>query len=134
MNTETCVACHKCLKLPEIIKILKSKNIKGIAHLNKPELLEKLKELSLYNNTEELSVVKEPNVKFERLKYIRNQPKGVEILDRETGILNKYSSMYKAAQSLGQNAGIIFQYDGKVWRDRYEIKIDHNKFPTSDSA
>ena len=34
-----------------------------------------------------------------------------------------YSSMYKAAKTFNQQARLISTYDGKVWRNRYAIKV-----------
>ena len=60
---------------------------------------------------------------YDRTRYIRNQPRPVEILDLETGDVVAYPSIYKAAKAHGQNAPIIQAYNGKVWRTRYEIKV-----------
>ena len=47
----------------------------------------------------------------------------VEIHDMETDKVVLYPSIYKAALALNQNTGVISMYNGKVWRNRYEIKI-----------
>ena len=31
--------------------------------------------------------------------------------------------MYKAAKTFNQKSRLIFAYDGKVWRNRYAIKV-----------
>ena len=41
----------------------------------------------------------------------------------ETDKVVFYSSLYKAALALDQNPGVIGMYDGKVWRNRYAIKV-----------
>ena len=41
----------------------------------------------------------------------------------ETGEIIIYSSMYKAAQRFNQQSRLIYAYDGKVWRNRYAIKV-----------
>ena len=41
----------------------------------------------------------------------------------ETDKIIVYSSMYKAAKTFNQQSRIIFAYDGKVWRNRYAIKV-----------
>ena len=66
---------------------------------------------------------KERNPKYNFLKKIRNSPKKVEIQDMETGEIIIYSSMYKAAKRFNQQSRLIYAYDGKVWRNRYAIKV-----------
>ena len=41
----------------------------------------------------------------------------------ETGEITIYSSMYKAAKTYNQQSRLISAYDGKVWRNRYAIKV-----------
>ena len=41
----------------------------------------------------------------------------------ETGEIIIYSSMYKAAKRFNQQSRLISTYDGKVWRNRYAIKV-----------
>ena len=67
--------------------------------------------------------MKEINPKYNFLKYIRNSPKKVEIRDMETGEIIVYSCMYKAAKRFNQQSRLIYTYDGKVWRNRYAIKL-----------
>ena len=64
----------------------------------------------------------EINPKYNFLKHIRNSPKKVEIQDMETGE-NIIYSMYKAAKTVNQQSRLISVYDGKVWRNRYAIKV-----------
>ena len=66
---------------------------------------------------------KEINPTYNFLKHIRNSPKKIEIRDMETGEIIVYSSMYKAAKTLNQQSRLISAPDGKVWRNRYAIKV-----------
>ena len=66
---------------------------------------------------------KEINPKYIFLKYICNSPKKVKIRYMETGEIIVYSSMYKAAKKFIQQSRLISTYDGKVWRNRYAIKV-----------
>ena len=43
--------------------------------------------------------------------------------DIETDEIIAYSSMYKAAKTFNQQSILISAYDGKVWRNRYAIKV-----------
>ena len=47
----------------------------------------------------------------------------VEIHDLEADKVVLYPSAYKAALALDQNTGVISMYGGKVWRNRYAIKV-----------
>ena len=66
---------------------------------------------------------KEINPKYNFLKHIRNSSKKVEIRDMETGEIIVYSSMNQAAKRFYQQSRLISAYDGKVWRNRYAIKV-----------
>ena len=41
----------------------------------------------------------------------------------ETGEIIVYSSTYKAAKRFNQQSRLIYAYDGKIWRNRYAIKV-----------
>ena len=41
----------------------------------------------------------------------------------EIGEIIVYSSMYKAVKTYNQQSRLISAYDGKVWRNRYVIKV-----------
>ena len=41
----------------------------------------------------------------------------------KAGEINIYSSMYKDAKTFSQQPRLIAAYDGKVWRNRYAIKV-----------
>ena len=66
---------------------------------------------------------KEINPKYNILKHIHNSPKKVKIRDIETGEIIVYSYMYKAGKRFNQQSRLIYAFDGKVWRNRYAIKV-----------
>ena len=41
----------------------------------------------------------------------------------ETGEIIVYSCMYKAAKRFNQQSRLIYANDGKVWRNRFAIKV-----------
>ena len=86
-------------------------------------LPESMKITSITLLSERENTVKERNPKYKFLKHIRNSPKKVEIQDMETCEIIIYSSMYKAAKRFNQQSRLISTYDGKVWRNRYAIKV-----------
>ena len=121
------------ISLRELRAMLKEKNIRGCLHYNKPELVDVLFKRGLLPEIikittssslpERKDTKKEINPKYNFLKHIRNSPKKVEIQDMETGEIIMYSSMYKAAKRFNQQSRLIYAYDGKVWRNRYAIKV-----------
>ena len=66
---------------------------------------------------------KEINPKYNFLKHIHNSPKKVEFRDMETGEMIVYFSMYKVAKRFNQQSGLISAFDGKVYSNRYDIKV-----------
>ena len=96
----------KRVLLPETI------NITSITSLPDPK----------YNITipERKITEKEIDPKYNILKPIRNSTKKVEVRDLK---FNVYSYMYKAAKTFNRQSRLISAYDGKVWRNRYAIKV-----------
>ena len=121
------------ISLTELRAMLKEKKIGGYLHYNKSELVDVLVKRGLLPAIIKITTItslheredtkKEINPKYNFLKQIRNSPKKVEIRDIETGEIIVYSSMYNAATTFKQQSGIISAYDGKVWRNRYAIKV-----------
>ena len=121
------------ISLRELRAMLKENNIRGCLHYNKPELVAVLVKRGLISEIikittstslpERKDTKKGRNPKYNFLKHIRNSPKKVEIQDMETGEIIVYSSMYKAAKRFNQQSRLIYAYDGKVWKNRYAIKV-----------
>src|SRR5688572_30148958 len=116
------------MKLPELKELMKQHNIRGHSYLNKPGMISRLVEkgvltLEVVENWKQPPKVTSKDEKYDRLKRIRTHPRRVEILDRETGLIELYPSMYKAAKALNQNAGVITMFNEKVYKKRYEIKV-----------
>src|SRR6218665_3220268 len=127
------------MKLPELQSLAKEHNIKGCLYRNKSELIALLGEKGLLSSefVEKENLYREEreekkkrkakgsnlvDEKYERLKTIITNPRRVEILDRETGEVVVYPSMYKAGKAFGQCARVISKQNGKVWKNRNEIK------------
>src|SRR6188768_1474080 len=96
--------------------------------MNKPEIISRLVEkgvltLEVVENWKRPPKVTSKDVKYNRLKGIRTNPKRVEILDLETGEIASYSSMYKAGKAINRDARAITMFNGKVYKKRYEIKV-----------
>ena len=54
---------------------------------------------------------------------IHSNQKKVEIHDLKTDKVVLYPSIYKASLALDQNPGVTDMNNGKVWRNRYAIKV-----------
>ena len=121
------------ISLKELRAMLKEKNIRGCLHYNKPELVDVLVKRGLLPEIIKISTItssleqedakKERNPQYYFLKYIRNSPKKVEIHGMVTDEIIVYSSMYKADKRFNQQSRLIYAFDGKVWRNRYAIKV-----------
>ena len=116
------------ISLTELRAMVKENKIRGYLHYNKSELIDVLIKRVLLHDTitslpERENTRTEINSKYNFLKHIRNSPKKVEIRDMETGEIIVYSSMYKAARRFDQQSRLISTNDGKVWRNRYAIKV-----------
>ena len=121
------------ISLRALRAMLKEDIIRGCLHYNKPELVDVLVKRGLQPEIikittstslpERKDTKKEINHKYNFLKHIRNSPRKVEIQDMEEGEIIIYSSMCKAAKRFHQQSRLIYAYDGKIWRNRYAIKV-----------
>jgi hypothetical protein len=110
------------LKLPELKKIMRDNKIKGSSYMNKPEIIALLLENGIIFE-EKQDVEREIDPKYEFIRFIRNNPKSVEIRDLETDEITTYSSIYKASRALCCSTKVITSNNGKVWKNKYDIKI-----------
>src|SRR5688572_32874012 len=97
------------MKLPELKELMKQHNIRGHSYLNKPQMISRLVEKGVLTpdvvkNWKQPPKVTSKDEKYDRLKRIRTHPKRVEILDRETGLITVYRSIYSAAKAFNQRS------------------------------
>ena len=121
------------ISLTEQRAMLKKNEIRGYLDYNKPEFIdvlikrgllpETIKTTTIASLSERENTKKEINPKCNFLKHIRNSSKKVEIRDMKTDEIIVYSSMYNSAKKFNQQSRLISAYDGKVWRNRYAIKV-----------
>ena len=121
------------ISLTELGAMLKKNKIRGYLHYIKSELVDVLIKRALLPETNNITTItslperentkKEINPKYNFLKHIRNSPKKVETRDIETDDIILYSSMYQAAKTFNQQSRLISAYNGKVWRNRYAVKV-----------
>ena len=114
-------------ELIEIIEILKDNNIMGYSHYTKSKRIDILFKRGLipeqYGTNKQEKARKDIDPKYNFLRQIRSNPKKVGIYDCEADKVVLYPSIYKADLALDQNTGVFSMYDGKVWRNRYAIKV-----------
>jgi len=60
--------------------------------------------------------------RHKKLISTRDQPKSVEILDRETGEIATYPSVYKAGQAFGLRAIVMSRNNGKLWKTDTKLR------------
>ena len=121
------------ISLTELRAMLKENQIRRYLHYNQSELVDVLVKRGLLPDNMNITTItslperentkKEINSKYNFPKHICNSPKKFEIQDMETGEIIIYSSMYKAAKRFNQQSRLISTYGGKVWRNRYAIKV-----------
>jgi hypothetical protein len=118
---------NKKMKLPELKSLMKENKITGSSHMNKPEIIAELLDRGVISEDsvkkQAAPVKREIDPKYEFIRSIRNNPKSVEIRDLEKGEMTTYSSIYKASRAIGRSTKIITGNNGRVWKNRYEIKI-----------
>jgi len=93
----------------EIVKLLLDKNIITLSDLINPKIVVE----PVKRNVDKY--------RYEHLKGIRNNPKQVEIFDKQKGETNTFPSMYKAGRAVGVDPRNI--KDGATWKNRYIITV-----------
>ena len=121
------------ISLTELRAMLKKNKKRGYVHYNKSELIDVFIKRGLLPATINVTTItslpkrestkKEINPKYNFLKHIPNSQKKIEIRAMESSEIIVYSFMYKAAKTFNQQSRLISAYDGKVWRNRYAIKV-----------
>jgi len=116
------------ITLPQL-KVLAKQNRIPFTCKNKDEIIKQLIDNDIITPSDIINpkIVVEPvkrdvnRSRQESLKGIRNNPKTVEIFDKETGETSIFPSTYNARRVLGISPRYI--KDGIVWKDRYTIKV-----------
>ena len=61
--------------------------------------------------------------KFDRLETVKHNPKKISLEDVETGEIKTFPSIYKAAKFIDQSPQTISYWDGRVWKEKYKVKV-----------
>ena len=89
------------MNIRELKTILKQNNIDFYTYWDKKRLVALANEYNLLPKIE-LEKQKSQDVKYDRLKTIKKNPKKVTLEDIETGEIKTFSSIYKAAKFIDQ--------------------------------
>ena len=111
----------------ELMEIQKANERRGYSHYTKSKLIDLLVKRGLtsekYGADKQEKAMKDIDPKYYFLRQIRKNPKKFEIHDLETDNVALCPSIYQATLVLNENTGLIGMYNGKVWRNRYVIKV-----------
>ena len=74
-----------------------------------------------YETNKQVKAKKDTDHKYNFQREGQSHPKKVHVL--ETGTVDLYPCIYKAALAFDQNPGVIAMYNGKVCSKKYAIKV-----------
>ena len=105
----------------------KKNEIRGYLHYTKSKLIDLLIKRDLipaqYGINKQETAKNDIDPQYICRRQIHKNQKKVDMHDLETDMIALYPSIYKTALALDQNTGIIGMYNGKVWRNRYAIRV-----------
>ena len=113
------------MNIKELKTLLKENNIRFYAYWDKKKLLGLANEHDLLPKPEP-EKEKSKNVKYDRLKTIRHNPRKVMLEDIETGEIKTFSSIYEASKFLDISPYTICYWGNKdgAWKNKYEIFVE----------
>ena len=108
----------------ELKTILKENNIDFYTYLDKKRLVALVNEHDLLPKTE-LEEEKSKDVKYDRLKTIKQNPRKVMLEDIETGEIKIFPSIYKAAKFIDQAPQTVTYLGNRegAWNNKYKVVI-----------
>ena len=113
------------MNIKELKTLLKENNIPFYAYWGKKKLLGLANEHDLLPKSKPVKK-KSKDVKYDRLKTIRHNPRKVMLEDIETGEIKTFPSIYKASKFLDISPYTI-SYWGNMngaWRNKYKIVVE----------
>ena len=112
------------MNIKELKTLLKENNIGFYAYWGKKKLVDLANEHDLLPKPEP-EKEKSKNVKYDKLKTIRNNPREVMVEDIETGEIKTFPSIYKASTFLDTSLYTIYYWGNKdgAWKNKYEILV-----------
>ena len=113
------------MNIKELKTLRKENNIPFFAYWDKKRLTAVANEDNLLPQIE-LEKERSKNVKYDRLKTIRNNPRQVTVEDIETDEIKTFPSIYEASKFLDTSPYTIYYWGNKngAWKNKYEILVE----------
>ena len=113
------------MNIKELKTLLKENKIHFYSYWDKKKLIALENEHSLYPKTElEKKKSKDvKDVKYDRLKTIKQNPRKVMLEDVETNEIKTFPSIYKAAKFIDRAPQTITYWNGGVWNNKYRVVV-----------
>ena len=108
------------MNIRELKTLLKENKIHFYTYWDKKKLTALTNEHDLLPKPE-LEKEKSKDVKYDRLKMIKHNPKKVMLEDIETGEIKTFPSIFKAAKFIDQAPQTITYWNGGVWKNKYKL-------------
>ena len=112
------------MNIKELKTLLKENKIHFYYYWVKKKLIALVNEHNLLPKTE-LEGEKSKDVKYDRLKTIKQNPKKVMLEDVKTGEIKTFPSIYKAAKFIDQAPQTITYWGEKegAWNNKYRVAV-----------
>ena len=110
------------MNIKELKTILIDNKIHFYTYWDKKRLVALANEHNLLPKTE-LEKEKSQDVKYDRLKTIKQNPRKVMLEDIETGEIKIFPSIYKEAKFIDQASQMITYWNGGVWKNKYKVVV-----------
>ena len=109
----------------ELKKILKENKIHFYTYWDKKRLIALANEYDLLPKTKPEKEKSKKDVKYNRLKTIKQNPRKVMLEDIETGEIETFPSIYKAAKFIDQAPQTITYWGRRegAWNNKYKVVI-----------
>ena len=112
------------MNIKELKMLLKENRINFYTYWDKKRLIALANEHTLLPKTE-LKKEKSKDVKYNRLKTIKQNPRKVMLEDIETGEIKIFQSIYKAAKFIDQAPQTVTYWGNRkgAWNNKYKVVI-----------
>ena len=110
------------MNIKELKTLLKDNKIHFYSYWDKKKLIALANEHNLLPKTE-LEKEKSKDVKYDRLKTIKQNPRKVMPEDAETSEIKIFPSIYKAAKFIDRAPQTITYWNGGVWKNKYRVVV-----------
>ena len=112
------------MNIKELKTLLKENKIHFYSYWDKKKSISLANEHNLLPKTE-TEKEKSKDVKYDRLKTIKQNPKTVMLQDVETGEIKTFPSIYKAAKFIDQAPQTITYWGERIgaWNNKYRVVV-----------